>query len=77
MPLAARAIISPVPAPTNERQSLEHELREELPAQLAAYKSELESEELATGPTDWVRREVSRDDPAPALFKYSKRVHAE
>jgi hypothetical protein len=36
-----------------------------------------EREELATGPTNWVRREVSRDDPAPALFEYTKRVHAE
>ena len=43
VPLAARAIIFPVPAPTNERQSLEHELREELPAQLAAYQKELDA----------------------------------
>ena len=34
-------------------------------------------EESTTGPTDWVRREVSRYDPAPTLFKYTKRVHAE
>ena len=30
-----------VPAPRNERQALEHELREELPAQLAEYQREL------------------------------------
>jgi hypothetical protein len=33
-PLAARAIISPVPAPHNERQALERE-RAELPAHVA------------------------------------------
>jgi len=32
-----------MPRPTNELQSLEHELREELPAQLAAYRQELEN----------------------------------
>lgn len=31
------------PHPLNERQALEHELREELPAQLAAYRQELEN----------------------------------
>jgi hypothetical protein len=42
-----------MPAPTNERQSLERELREELlPAQLAAYQ-----QELAGGQADKVRRE--------------------
>jgi hypothetical protein len=41
-----------MPAPTNERQSLERELREELPAQLAAYQ-----QELAGGHADKVRRE--------------------
>jgi hypothetical protein len=30
-----------VPKPANERQSLEHELREELPAQLSACQQEL------------------------------------
>jgi len=38
--------------PTNERQSLEHELREELPTQLAAYQ-----QELAAGLADKTRRE--------------------
>jgi len=32
-----------MPRPRNERQSLERELREELPAQLAAYRQELEN----------------------------------
>ena len=32
-----------MPRPLNERQFLEHELREELPAQLAAYRQELEN----------------------------------
>jgi hypothetical protein len=32
-----------MPRPLNERQSLERELREELPAQLAAYRRELAS----------------------------------
>ena len=41
-----------MPAPTNERQSLEHELREELPAQLAGHQ-----QELAAGPADKTRRE--------------------
>jgi hypothetical protein len=31
-----------MPRPRNERQSLERELREELPAQLAVYRQELE-----------------------------------
>jgi hypothetical protein len=42
-----------MPRPFNERQSLEHELREELPAQLAAYRKELD----ATPITFKVRRE--------------------
>ncbi len=50
--LAARAIISSMPRPTNERQSLEHELREELPDQLAGYQ-----QELAAGLADKTRRE--------------------
>jgi len=41
-----------MPRPLNERQSLEHELREELPAQLATYQ-----QELATGLADKARRE--------------------
>jgi len=41
-----------MPAPTNERQALEHELREELPAQLADYR-----QELAAGLADKARRE--------------------
>jgi len=41
-----------MPRPLNERQSLEHELREELPAQLAAYQ-----QELAAGLADKTRRE--------------------
>jgi len=32
-----------MPRHFNERQSLEHELRDELPAQLAAYRQELEN----------------------------------
>jgi hypothetical protein len=42
-----------MPAPTNERQSLERE-RAELPSQIAAYESELE----ATLSEDTVRREM-------------------
>ncbi len=51
-PLAARGIIVPMPAPTNERQDLERELRTELPAQLAAYQAE-----LTAGPAEKTRRE--------------------
>jgi chromosome segregation ATPase len=51
-PLAARAIIFPMPAPTNERQSLERE-RAELPGQLARYQKELD----ATPPEQRERRE--------------------
>ena len=43
---------APVPAPTKERKALERELREELPAQLAAYRRE-----LAAGQADKTRRE--------------------
>jgi hypothetical protein len=32
-----------MPRPITERQAWEHELREELPAQLAAYKRELDA----------------------------------
>ena len=41
-----------MPRPLNERQSLERELREELPGQLAAYQ-----QELAAGLADKTRRE--------------------
>ncbi len=41
-----------MPKPLNERQSLEHELRDELPAQLAAYQ-----QELAGGLANKTRRE--------------------
>jgi hypothetical protein len=41
-----------MPAPTNERQRLEHELRGELPAQLTTYQ-----QELAAGLADKTRRE--------------------
>ena len=41
-----------MPRPRNERQSLERELREELPAQLAAYRQELEN-----APVSKTRRE--------------------
>jgi hypothetical protein len=41
-----------MPRPRNERQSLERELREESPAQLAAYRQELE-----TPPISKTRRE--------------------
>ena len=40
--LAARAILSSMPRPTNERQSLERE-RKELPGQLADYQRELDA----------------------------------
>jgi hypothetical protein len=49
--LAAHATIVPMPAPNNERQALERELREELPARLAAYQQK------AAGELDKVRRE--------------------
>jgi hypothetical protein len=51
-PLAARAIIVHMPAPTNERQALERE-RAELPAQVANYQRELD----ATPPENTARRE--------------------
>jgi hypothetical protein len=41
-----------MPRPQNERQAWEHELREELPAQLVAYQ-----QELAAGQADKTRRE--------------------
>jgi len=41
-----------VPTAHNERQALERELREELPAQLAGHQ-----QELAAGPADKTRRE--------------------
>jgi len=41
-----------MPRPRNERQSLERELREESPAQLAAYRQELEN-----APVSKTRRE--------------------
>jgi hypothetical protein len=47
------AIITDMPAPTNERQAWERELREELPAQLAEYQEEL----AATPPESRERRE--------------------
>ena len=46
------AILCPMPRPRNEREAWEHELREELPAQLAAYQ-----QELAAGQADKTRRE--------------------
>ena len=52
VPLAASAVIFSMPRPTNDRQSLERELREELPAQLAGYQ-----QELAGGQADKTRRE--------------------
>ena len=42
MLLAIRAIISHMPAPTNERQALERE-RHELPAHVANYQRELDA----------------------------------
>lgn len=45
-------ILSAMPRPRNEREAREHELREELPAQLAAYQ-----QELAAGQADKTRRE--------------------
>ncbi len=50
--LAAGVIISPMPAPTNERQALERELAE-LPEDLAAYQKELS----ARAPADKPQRE--------------------
>ena len=41
-----------MPTAHNERQALERELREELPAQLAGHE-----QELAAGPADKTRRE--------------------
>src|SRR5216683_2968131 len=49
--VAPAATLWAMPRPRNERQSLERELREELPAQLAAYQ-----QELAGGSADKVRR---------------------
>lgn len=45
-------ILSAMPRPRHEREAWEHELREELPAQLAAYQ-----QELAAGQADKTRRE--------------------
>jgi hypothetical protein len=50
--LAARAIILPMPASTNERQALERE-RDELAAQLTGYRREI----AATGGEHTERRE--------------------
>jgi hypothetical protein len=41
-----------MPRPLNERQAWEHELREELPAEVARYQ-----QELAAGTADKARRE--------------------
>ena len=41
-----------MPRPRSEREALEHELREELPAQLTAYQHE-----LAAGPADKTQRD--------------------
>ena len=45
-------ILSAMPRPRNEREAWEYELREELPAELAAYQ-----QELAAGQADKTRRE--------------------
>ena len=50
--LDLRGILWPMPRSRNERDAWEHELREELPAQLAAYQ-----QELAAGQADKTRRE--------------------
>jgi hypothetical protein len=49
---ASAVTLSAMPRPKNEREAWEHELREELPAQLAAYQ-----QELAAGHADKTRRE--------------------
>ena len=46
------AILSRMPRPKSEHEALEHELREELPAQLAAYQ-----QKLSAGPADKTQRE--------------------
>jgi hypothetical protein len=40
---AARVILLSMPRPMTDRQAWEHELREELPAQLAAYRKEVDA----------------------------------
>lgn len=45
-------ILSAMPRPSNDHDAWEHELREDLPAQLAAYQ-----QELAAGLADKTRRE--------------------
>jgi hypothetical protein len=46
------AILAAMPAPKNERDAWERELREELPVQLASYQ-----QELAAGPATKTRHE--------------------
>lgn len=50
--MLVRHPVLPCPRPRNEREASEHELREELPAQLAAYR-----QDLPAGPADKTRSE--------------------
>jgi len=54
-----------MPRPLNERQSLEYELREELPAQLAAYRQELENAPVISRTRrerlEWQIQQVQKD----------------
>jgi hypothetical protein len=49
-----------MPRPRNERQSLERELREESPAQLAAYRQELENAPISKTRREFLEWHIRR-----------------
>jgi hypothetical protein len=53
-------ILSAMPRPRNEREAWEHELREELPAQLAAYQQELSAGLADKTRRDWLDWQIRR-----------------
>jgi hypothetical protein len=58
-----------MPRPTNERQSLEHELREELPAHLAAYQQELAGGSADKTRRDWLEWQLRQTENRLAAVK--------
>ena len=49
-----------VPRPLSDTQSLEHELREELPGQLAAYQQELDAGLADKTRREWLEWQIRR-----------------
>src|SRR6266850_3196198 len=59
--LLSPAILCPMPRPKSEREALEHELREELPAQLAEYQRELAATPSpSTERREWLTWQIRR-----------------